>query len=173
MALPGETELTEDLPGAFARHVVEAFAARQSEIFSLALSGGATARRCYERLASDGRADVDWWHVDVYWGDERCVPHDHVDSNYRLAREALLDQVGAAFNDLQSRQEQTNIAIKNIILVNGAQTLSIAAATACHVCCHRHDGPSSPSIAHRSKNVSFSARGNGIRCHASVEYDHA
>jgi 6-phosphogluconolactonase len=32
----------------------------------------------------------------VYWGDERCVPHDHEDSNYLLAREALLDRVGAA-----------------------------------------------------------------------------
>ena len=34
--------------------------------------------------------------MDIYWGDERCVPHDHPDSNYRLAREALLDRVGAA-----------------------------------------------------------------------------
>ena len=39
---------------------------------------------------------IDWWKVDVYWGDERCVPLDHEDSNYRLARESLLDRVGAA-----------------------------------------------------------------------------
>ena len=39
---------------------------------------------------------IDWWKVDVYWGDERCVPLDDPDSNYRLAREALLDRVGAA-----------------------------------------------------------------------------
>jgi len=39
---------------------------------------------------------VDWWKVDVYWGDERCVPLDDPESNYRLGREALLDRVGAA-----------------------------------------------------------------------------
>ena len=64
--------------------------------FSFALSGGDPARRCYERLADDAGTQIDWWKVDVYWGDERCVSHDHPDSNYRLAREALLDRVGAA-----------------------------------------------------------------------------
>lgn len=39
---------------------------------------------------------IDWWKVDFYWGDERCVPHDDPDSNYFLAREALLDRIGAA-----------------------------------------------------------------------------
>ena len=50
---------------------------------------------CYERLAADAHS-LDWWKIDVYWGDERCVPHDDPDSNYLLAREALLDRVGAA-----------------------------------------------------------------------------
>lgn len=95
MALPGELVVTDDVPTAFAAHVVEAFRERAADTFSLALSGGATARACYERLAADPAA-IDWWKVDVYWGDERCVPHDHQDSNYRLAREALLDRVGAA-----------------------------------------------------------------------------
>ncbi len=61
----------------------------------MSLSGGDTARRCYERLASDSGSQIDWWKVDLYWGDERCVPVDHPDSNYRLAREALLEHVGA------------------------------------------------------------------------------
>lgn len=88
--------VVDDVPGAFAERVVETYHARPNETFSIALSGGATARRCYERLAADAGTRVDWWKVDVYWGDERCVPHDHEDSNYRLAREALLDRVGAA-----------------------------------------------------------------------------
>ncbi len=88
--------VVDDVPAAFAERVVDAFESRPDEHFSLALSGGDTARRCYERLAADGETRVDWWKVDVYWGDERCVPHDHEDSNYRLAREALLDRVGAA-----------------------------------------------------------------------------
>ncbi len=95
MTIEGLT-VVPDVPAAFAERVIEAFEARPDDGFSFALSGGATARRCYECLAKEGATRVDWWKVDVYWGDERCVPHDHEDSNYRLAREALLDRVGAA-----------------------------------------------------------------------------
>ncbi|MEO6627824.1 MAG: 6-phosphogluconolactonase [Aquihabitans sp.] len=96
MGLNGEVVVIDDLPAAFAGRVIDAFRTRANETFSLALSGGATARACYAALAESAGNQVDWWKVDVYWGDERCVPHDHVDSNYRLAREALLDRVGAA-----------------------------------------------------------------------------
>lgn len=92
----GDLVVVDDVPGAFAARVVEAFAARAGDTFSIALSGGGTARTCYERLAVAAADSVDWWKVDVYWGDERCVPLDDPDSNYRLAREALLDRVGAA-----------------------------------------------------------------------------
>src|SRR5918999_2741552 len=92
----GELVIVDDVPGEFAERVIEAYHGRPNDGFSIALSGGDTARRCYERLADDAGTQIDWWKVDVYWGDERCVPHDHVDSNYRLAREALLDRVGAA-----------------------------------------------------------------------------
>ena len=95
MTLPGLT-VVDDVPGAFADRVIEAFGARAADDFSIALSGGETARRCYERLAEEGATRIDWWKVVVYWGDERCVPHDHEDSNYLLARDALLDRVGAA-----------------------------------------------------------------------------
>ncbi|WP_208028616.1 6-phosphogluconolactonase [Rhabdothermincola sediminis] len=88
--------VVDDVPGEFAERVIEAFHARPGETFSIALSGGETARRCYERLAAVGDMQIDWWKVDVYWGDERCVPLDDEASNYRLAREALLDRVGAA-----------------------------------------------------------------------------
>lgn len=93
----GEVVVVEDVAGEFAERFIEAFHARVSEQFSVALSGGETARRCYERLAADGE-QVDWWAVDVYWGDERCVPRDDDASNERLVREALLEKVGAAGN---------------------------------------------------------------------------
>jgi len=96
MAIPGELVITEDVPVAFADRIVEAFRARSQDPFSFALSGGATARDCYAELALRAGASIDWWKVDFYWGDERCVPHDHPDSNYFLAREALLDRVGVA-----------------------------------------------------------------------------
>jgi 6-phosphogluconolactonase len=60
---------------------------------TLVLAGGNTPKRCYELLAG---ADVAWGRVTVLFGDERCVPPDHPDSNYRLAREALLDRVAPA-----------------------------------------------------------------------------
>jgi 6-phosphogluconolactonase len=91
----GELIVVDDVPGEFAERVIEAFHARPNDGFSLAVSGGPTARRCYERLADDAGTQIDWWKVDVYWGDERCVPHDSLDSNYHLVREALLERVGA------------------------------------------------------------------------------
>jgi 6-phosphogluconolactonase len=92
----GELIVVEDLPGEFAERVIEAFHTRPEEEFSLALSGGTTAQRSYERLAVDGAEQIDWWAVDVYWTDERCVPPDHADSNERMVRQALLEKVGAA-----------------------------------------------------------------------------
>jgi 6-phosphogluconolactonase len=92
----GELLVVDDVPGEFAERVIEAFHARPGEDFSIALSGGDTARSCYERLASVGGEQIDWWQVDVYWGDERCVPPESPESNERLGREALLERVGAA-----------------------------------------------------------------------------
>jgi 6-phosphogluconolactonase len=94
--MQGELIVVDDLAGEFAERVVEAYHGRPGDTFSLMLSGGGTARRCYERLAAEAERQIDWWKVDFYWGDERCVPHDDEASNYRLARTSLLDRVGAA-----------------------------------------------------------------------------
>jgi 6-phosphogluconolactonase len=70
----------------------EAIAARGQ--FSVALSGGSTPRPLYEHLAREELASrLPWSSVHVFWGDERCVPPDHPDSNYAMARETLLDHV--------------------------------------------------------------------------------
>lgn len=59
--------------------------------FTVALSGGSTPGRLYQLLAeSPYREQVAWERVEFFWGDERPVPPDHPDSNYRLAAEALL-----------------------------------------------------------------------------------
>ena len=88
--------MVDDLPGEFAARVIEAYEARPNDLFSFALSGGSTARPCYERLAEDSADAVDWLSVNIYWGDERCVPPDDPDSNQLLGRQALLERVGAA-----------------------------------------------------------------------------
>jgi 6-phosphogluconolactonase len=89
----GDLVVVDDVPGAFAAEVISAFANRPGEEFDIALSGGETARACYERLAADGAQAIDWLVVNFFWGDERCVPPDDPDSNYRMTREALLDHV--------------------------------------------------------------------------------
>jgi 6-phosphogluconolactonase len=76
----------------FAEEAAGAIAARGR--FSVALAGGSTPRATYKLLASGeyaGRAD--WSRVHVFWGDERCVPPDHPDSNYAMAADALLSRV--------------------------------------------------------------------------------
>ncbi len=60
---------------------------------TLVLAGGTTPGRCYQLLAD---LEVDWARVAVLFGDERCVRPDHPESNYRMARETLLDRVAPA-----------------------------------------------------------------------------
>jgi 6-phosphogluconolactonase len=80
----GEVRTVDDVPQAFAALVTEA-APR-----SIALSGGGTARTCYELLAT---ADVAWEQIDVFFGDERWVPVHDPDSNEGMARTTFLDEV--------------------------------------------------------------------------------
>ncbi|HZH32461.1 MAG TPA: 6-phosphogluconolactonase [Pyrinomonadaceae bacterium] len=62
--------------------------------FSVALAGGSTPKRIYELLAgSEFAAQLYWPGVHVFFGDERSVPPDDADSNYRMANEALLSRV--------------------------------------------------------------------------------
>ena len=70
----------------------DAIAARGK--FHVALSGGSTPRALYHRLTHPPFSDnIAWNRVHIYFGDERTVPPDHADSNYRMARETLLDYV--------------------------------------------------------------------------------
>ncbi len=69
---------------------VVAAAARASRRFAIALSGGSTPAALYRLLVAK---PIDWARVHVFFGDERCVPPDDPASNYRMAREALLDHV--------------------------------------------------------------------------------
>jgi 6-phosphogluconolactonase len=71
--------------------------ARASEgAFAVNLSGGSTPRRLYEHLAMpDVAKRFPWRRAHWFWGDERFVPHDHHDSNFRMAREAFLSRVPA------------------------------------------------------------------------------
>jgi 6-phosphogluconolactonase len=65
-------------------------AVQSSGRFSVALSGGSTPKSLYTLLASGSIANIPWEKIFFFFGDERCVPPDHPDSNYRMARETGL-----------------------------------------------------------------------------------
>src|SRR5437763_8593606 len=81
-----------------AHAAAEIFAARSQQTagaFRVALSGGSTPIALHHVLAaSPYRERVAWERVQFYWGDDRCVPPDDEQSNYRMARETLLDPLG-------------------------------------------------------------------------------
>ena len=88
----GVEELSRAAGAEFVRAARDAIAARGR--FVVALAGGSTPRRLYQLLAEEPwRGQVDWPRVEFFWGDERTVPPDHPDSNYRMAREALLQKL--------------------------------------------------------------------------------
>jgi 6-phosphogluconolactonase len=75
-----------------ARLVAERLAEQARAGGSIVLTGGSTPRRAYETAAE---LEPDWSRLELWWGDERCVPPDDERSNYRLAKRALLDRLGS------------------------------------------------------------------------------
>jgi len=91
----GRVEVLPDAQ-ALARHVAEwmtAAAIAAKAPFRVSLSGGSTPKTLYGLLASDDfRKRFPWPKVEWYWGDERFVPYDHLESNFRMTREAMLSK---------------------------------------------------------------------------------
>jgi len=104
---PDADSLARAAAGHFIILAAEAIAARG--LFSVALSGGSTPRATYALLSTEElSARLDWSRVHVFWGDERCVPPDHPDSNYRMAREALLDHVPLPVGNVHRIRSEIN-----------------------------------------------------------------
>jgi 6-phosphogluconolactonase len=75
----------------FAKYLAE-LCESQKEVH-IALSGGSTPRIIFEELAANYRESIPWSRIHFYWGDERCVPPGHPESNYGMTREHLLSQI--------------------------------------------------------------------------------
>ena len=85
----------EELAHRVARRIAD-LAGASRDRFAICLSGGSTPRRLYQLLGeAPYREAIPWDRMHWFWGDERFVPWDHPDSNYRMAREALLAHVPA------------------------------------------------------------------------------
>jgi len=122
--------LVESVGAAFARTVAASLTAPRAGRFSLFLSGGPTAREAYRELAvltapdagatgAPGGQTVDWSTVDVFLGDERCVPPDDTDSNHRMITEELLEHVGPVGSDhpmyVSGRPDQAAAAYQRLV----------------------------------------------------------
>ncbi|MBI2089883.1 MAG: 6-phosphogluconolactonase [Deltaproteobacteria bacterium] len=85
-------DLSRRAAAEFVRSALESVAS--TDRFAVALSGGNTPRALYSLLAASELQDrIPWPKIHVFWGDERCVPPSHRDSNYRLAYETLISRV--------------------------------------------------------------------------------
>jgi 6-phosphogluconolactonase len=101
----GIVKVVADVPSAFASLVKERFDTRAAaDRYSIAFSGGSSARPCYEALAAQ---EINWSLVTAIWGDERLVPLDHEDSNYLATRQTLFDNV-SAFGAVHPMQGSAN-----------------------------------------------------------------
>jgi 6-phosphogluconolactonase len=97
--MENDNELVEilDDPNALSHRVADWLtgqAAQTEGRFAIALSGGSTPKHLYEILAQPPHRDrFPWQRAHLFWGDERFVPPDHPDSNYRMVREAMIAHI--------------------------------------------------------------------------------
>jgi 6-phosphogluconolactonase len=80
-------------------------ARRERGFASIAVSGGSTPRMMFEDMAQRG---FDWQGIDIFQVDERCVPPDHAQSNFKMLRDALLN--GAAIDESRVHRIQGELA---------------------------------------------------------------
>lgn len=82
----------DDISLFFSKKIVNLISEKPTGLFfSLVLSGGSTPNRLFSFIAKNFREQIEWPRVKVFWGDERCVGPDHQESNFRMAKENMLD----------------------------------------------------------------------------------
>lgn len=92
--MPTQLHLSSD-PAAVAADFTRFFfeAMKDKPYFTVALSGGSTPKRLFELWAKEYRTAVDWSKVRFFWGDERCVPPNHEESNYGMTKSLLFNHI--------------------------------------------------------------------------------
>lgn len=70
------------------------------DLLHIALSGGSTPKEVFKELAAEFKDVVDWSKVHFYWGDERCVPPENSESNFKMANEYLFSKLEIPFNQI-------------------------------------------------------------------------
>ena len=93
---------TDDLAVSLAEKVIHLarMARRDGKSFNIALSGGSTPYLLFKKMATASGDPGIWEHLHFYWVDERCVPPDHKDSNYRMAQESLFRPISLSLANI-------------------------------------------------------------------------
>lgn len=78
----------------FANWLVSWAKDQDQDKITIALSGGSTPKVLFKILAAQYKESMPWEKIHFFWGDERCVPPDHPDSNYNMTKELMLDPIG-------------------------------------------------------------------------------
>jgi len=84
-------ELAEKFAGEMAGMIIES--AKKKKLFNVALSGGSTPELLFALLGDNYAESVPWQYVHLFWGDERCVPPDNIESNYGMTQSKLLGRI--------------------------------------------------------------------------------
>ncbi len=84
---------------------------KSGKFATIALSGGTTPRSVYLLLGSEPmRSTIPWANVHLFFGDERCVPPDNAESNFRMVKEALLDKITIPLQNIHRIKGEQNPA---------------------------------------------------------------
>jgi len=99
---------------ALSAHFAEMFAAQvkqtpDNDKYTVLLSGGSTPKAIYQYLAQHYADTINWKKVLFFWGDERMVPPDHSESNYRMAKESLFDHISIPENNIFRIQGENSV----------------------------------------------------------------
>jgi hypothetical protein len=117
-------------------HAYAALAARGT--FRLGLAGGNTPRKIHHELVQRAGSDFPWEKLVITFGDERCVPPDHADSNYLMAKESLLDHVPISpANVLRMRGEtDPELGAADMKLSCRGRRVALERASIRTICCY-------------------------------------
>lgn len=125
----------DELSVYFAELLIKELNRKQNKI-NIALSGGSTPKKLFEYLTKNYNSTINWRRINFFWGDERCVPPDNFESNYKLAYDYLFSKINIPqenifriYGENNPEQEATRyskIISKNIVLENGLPCFDIA-----------------------------------------------
>lgn len=123
-------EHIEELAHYFANLLIKQLAKiYKNNFFSIALSGGSTPKALFKVFVADYKEKINWSRIQIFWGDERCVNPDDIESNYKMTRDSLLNHISIPESNIfrihgednpkLERERYSEIVKKNVRLVNG------------------------------------------------------